>query len=327
MTNHSTRARIAGVSIALPLVVVAVVTALMASWIGELPATVAVHWGPDGADGFASPWVLALLPVTVCVPFAALAVAASSRRAPSDRPSVTQKILLATAPALAVLLSVAAAGSLWIQRGLTDPGSVPSVLPWLLVGFAVAALVFIAAWFVLPAADRLPVRGTRAEPLAIPATSVAYWSRTVAFAPSVWVLLGSALVLAGVVVGAVAVLSPAAIGIGLAAILVVALSMVLTGVWRVTADRRGLVVRGILGVPVLRVPADDIADVRLVDVQPTADFGGWGVRAAPGRGTGIVLRSGEAIEVVRRNGRSLTVTVEDAATGAGVLAALRVPLQ
>jgi hypothetical protein len=327
MTNPSTRARIVGVSIVLPLLLAVAAAVITASWLGELPATVAVHWGTGAADGFGSPWVLVLLPLAAAVPFTALAAAASWRPGPTGRPSVTQKILLATAPALAALLAVVSVGSLGIQRGLADPTTVPTVLPWVLVGLAASGAVFAAAWFVLPAADRSPARGTRAEPLAVAPTSVAYWSRTVTFAPPVWVLLGSVLVLAAVVAGLVAVVAPAAIGIGVAVILIVGVSMLLTGAWRVTADRRGLVVRGILGVPVFRVLADDIADVRLVDVHPTADFGGWGVRVAPGRRTGVVLRAGEAIEVVRRDGRSLTVTVDDAATGAGVLAALRVPLR
>jgi hypothetical protein len=323
MTNPTTRARIIGISVVLPLLLAVAAVLVAVSWLGELPATVAVHWGIDGADGFASPWLLVLLPPAIVVPFTAIATTSSWRPGIDRRPSVTQKILLTASPALAAFLAVVSAGSLWIQRGLEDPSGVPSVLPWLLGGLATGTVLFIAAWFVLPAADRTPPRGTRAEPLAVAPTSVAYWSRTVTFAPSVWVLLGNVLALAAVLVW---VVSPASIG-GMAVFLVVAVSLLLTGARRVTADRRGLAVRGILGVPVFRVPADDIADVRLVDVHPTADFGGWGVRGVPGGRLGIVLRAGAAIEVVRRNGRSLTVTVDDAATGAGVLAALRVPLR
>lgn len=39
-------------------------------------------------------------------------------------------------------------------------------------------------------------------------------------------------------------------------------------------------------------------------------------------GFGVVLRSGPAIRVHRRNGKTFTVTVEDAATGAALLGAL-----
>lgn len=318
MTNHAIRTRLLLVSALLPLLLVGVFGVVAASWLPDLPRTVAVHWTVDGPDGFASPWLAILLPAVITVLFVVITVAAAWRPAESGHPTVTQKILLATAPALAALLVVGLGGSLWGQRGLTDPAAAPSVLPWLGIGLAVGVVVFIAAWFVLPPGDRTPLRGAPAEPLPIPSTSAAYWSRTVALEPAMWVLIGT---IAAVVVG-LTVFVPQSAVIGLIVLVLMLAAALLTGAWRVTADRRGLTVRGILGVPVVRVAADDIAQVRLVEVHPTADFGGWGVRQAPGGRFGIVLKAGQAIEVVRRNGRSVTVTVDDAATGAGVLAAL-----
>jgi len=53
------------------------------------------------------------------------------------------------------------------------------------------------------------------------------------------------------------------------------------------------------------------------------EFGGWGVRTSVATGaTGVVLRSGEAIEIHRTGGRRFLVTVDDAATGAALLATL-----
>ncbi|MNY73206.1 hypothetical protein D3C86_2119390 [compost metagenome] len=52
------------------------------------------------------------------------------------------------------------------------------------------------------------------------------------------------------------------------------------------------------------------------------EFGGWGLRLSTDRRFGVVLRSGEAIEVLRRSGKRFVVTVEDAATGAALLEAL-----
>ena len=46
----------------------------------------------------------------------------------------------------------------------------------------------------------------------------------------------------------------------------------------VTAGPRGLVVRSALGWPRLSVPASDLAAAGVVQVDPMADFGGWGVR-------------------------------------------------
>ena len=93
--------------------------------------------------------------------------------------------------------------------------------------------------------------------------------------------------------------------------------------WRVRADRRGFSVRGALGWPRVSIPATDIAAVRVVDVDPTADFGGWGWRWGSGRRTGIIMRRGAAIEVTRRDGRRLVVTVDDADNAAAVLQTVR----
>ena len=57
----------------------------------------------------------------------------------------------------------------------------------------------------------------------------------------------------------------------------------------------------------------------VIDVSPLRDFGGWGWRVGHGGRTGIVLRSGEALLVEQTGGRSLVITVEDAAQGAALL--------
>ena len=64
--------------------------------------------------------------------------------------------------------------------------------------------------------------------------------------------------------------------------------------------------------------------VEAVQVNPMGEFGGWGLRWAPGGGFGVVLRSGPGIRVRRTGGKVFTVTVDDAATGAALLEALRV---
>ena len=58
-------------------------------------------------------------------------------------------------------------------------------------------------------------------------------------------------------------------------------------------------------------------------VDPLTDFGGWGIRWVVGpnhRGRwGVITRRGPGLEVVRRDGRSIVITVDDASTGAAVL--------
>ena len=95
-----------------------------------------------------------------------------------------------------------------------------------------------------------------------------------------------------------------------------------TIVFRVRVSERGLRVASLVGVPRFAVPLDDVESVEVVRVSPMADFGGWGIRLGVDGRLGVVLRSGDAIQVRRRSGRTLVVTVEDAQTGAGLLATL-----
>ncbi|WES64942.1 hypothetical protein P0L94_02445 [Microbacter sp. GSS18] len=95
-----------------------------------------------------------------------------------------------------------------------------------------------------------------------------------------------------------------------------------TVAFHVRVDDRGLSVESVAGVPRFRVPLGDVTSAAAVDVVPMGEFGGWGLRWAPGRRFGVVLRTGAAIEVTRRDGRRFVVTVDDAGTGAALLEAL-----
>ena len=57
----------------------------------------------------------------------------------------------------------------------------------------------------------------------------------------------------------------------------------------------------------------------MTTVSPLAEFGGWGYRVGRGGRVGVVLRTGEGLQVERSGGRSFVVTIDDAATGAALL--------
>jgi hypothetical protein len=158
------------------------------------------------------------------------------------------------------------------------------------------------------------------EPLGVSATERIFWSRSTSFGIGVFAPIGAVLLLALAAVIA-ATLSSAAPGWLLWPIALIGLATLATAWWRVTIDRRGLRLRGLLGWPRARIPLDDIRSVAVVQVNPTADFGGWGWRWARGR-SGLIMRSGEAIEVRRGDGRRFTVTVDDAETASAALAGL-----
>ena len=93
---------------------------------------------------------------------------------------------------------------------------------------------------------------------------------------------------------------------------------------KVTVDVRGLQIRyGVLPRPVTSVPLGDIRRVERIDLAPL-EWGGWGYRGsrkAFGRAA-VVLRSGDAIKLQLTDGSEFAVTVDDAATGAALLADL-----
>ena len=93
---------------------------------------------------------------------------------------------------------------------------------------------------------------------------------------------------------------------------------------RVSVDVRGLRIRyGLLPRPVTSVPLGDIRRVERIDLAPL-EWGGWGYRGsrkAFGRAA-VVLRSGDAIKLQLTDGSEFAVTVDDAATGAALLADL-----
>ena len=92
--------------------------------------------------------------------------------------------------------------------------------------------------------------------------------------------------------------------------------------WRVVIDRRGLTVTGALGFPRFHIPLENVVAATVIDVNAMREFGGWGIRVGRSGDWGVIVRSGEAIEVERKRGAPFLVTVDDAATGAGLLTSL-----
>jgi hypothetical protein len=89
--------------------------------------------------------------------------------------------------------------------------------------------------------------------------------------------------------------------------------------WTVRVDARGVRVRSVLGFPTIAIPLDQVTSADVIEVQALAQYGGWGIRWALNRRIGVIVRSGEALEVHRAKGLDLVVTVSDAATAAALL--------
>ncbi|AWB86657.1 DUF1648 domain-containing protein [Mycetocola zhujimingii] len=317
------RRRYLVIGVILPILIALVGAIVALTWLPDLPDPVAIHWDSNGADGFGSVWIMILMPLAI-VTVVTVASGLSLRGAPQRGGlTSTEKIIVVTRMFLSVLLTIGVIGSLAAQRGLSDAAAAPNIATPMIVGAIGGVLLAAVAWFVLPRAVPASFdEETEVEPLDLAPTENVYWSRTVRISGGIVVVL--ALVVALTVGNAIATARGSSSGLPFALGLAVFVLLLSVGMsfWRVRADRRGFAVRGILGWPQVSIPANEVADVRVVRVNPTADFGGWGWRVAPGRRTGIILRAGEAIEVTRRNGKRLVVTVDDAETAARVMQTL-----
>jgi Protein of unknown function (DUF1648) len=307
------------VALVAPLVFTGAALAITFSIASTLPGSVAVHWNAAGvADGFGSPYTFPILIAVICLPldavFGGIAVL-SSYRAPV---TVMTKLLAVVGLFITVLLAVALGGTLVLQRGHASPAH--ATIVWLPIGFGVALLVTIGAWFLLPKAVKAQRGGgTPVAPVALGAQERASWIRS-ATAPSglIWGVIGFMILITAIVL--VSVLERGGGIWPIAFIPTVILLIVLSNfAWTIRVDARGVRMRSSLGIPTITVPLANIASAEVVDVQAIAQYGGFGIRWGLNGRFGVILRSGEALEVLRHNGRSVVVTVDDAASAAALI--------
>ncbi|MFF3326841.1 hypothetical protein [Streptomyces sp. NPDC002889] len=88
----------------------------------------------------------------------------------------------------------------------------------------------------------------------------------------------------------------------------------------VKVDQDAMEVRcGHMGLPRRRIPLTHVADVEVVSTVTPRQWGGWGHRWRPEQGTAVIVRRGEGILVTLGDGRTFTVTVDDAETAVRVI--------
>jgi hypothetical protein len=325
MTHHHLAVRTLIIGVIVPLVVTIVAVVLMLSWLPELPNPAAVHWGPSGTpDAFGPAIQLPLVLALVALPFSSI-IGGVLVLSASRRPLTAMgKFMVVLSLGLAVMLSIALSATEYGQRGLSHAAAAPNPAPGFGLGVAVAAVLAVAAWFVLPKAasmrrgDGMP----RVQPLPLAEGERATWLRTATAPPAfTLIFIGIAVVLFGAS-GLSIALSGGTLWPLTFLPLVVLLSIIGTFNWTIRVDARGLYLRGVLGLPVIRVPLSDIASADVATIDPFGQFGGWGIRYGFGGRVGIILRSGEALEVIRKSGRSIVITVDDAESAAALLGGL-----
>jgi hypothetical protein len=273
-----------------------------------------VHWG-TGSGRYGPWWTYAILVPAIGFPviaFMGFFIARATRMAGMN----------AWIPAIAIGITVFHALGLGVGSVVLNASPLAPALP-LAGGAALAIVAALVTWRLLPreaaadsavqAADRLPVKAGEV---------VAWTGRVDLPAWFVSLIAGIAAVLVGL--GVLLVLTRGwHIWPVFFAPTVLFVVIFVTAQFSVTAGPGGFLLRSAVGWPRLRVPVSDLAKAGVVAVDPLADFGGWGIRWVIGPSRkgrwGVVTRRGPALEVVRLDGRSIVVTIDDAGGAAATL--------
>ena len=88
----------------------------------------------------------------------------------------------------------------------------------------------------------------------------------------------------------------------------------------VKVDRECLEVRcGHIGLPRRRIPLTHVAGAEFAPRVTPRQWGGWGYRWRPEKGTAVVVRRGEAIVLRLWDGHTFTITIDNAETAVRVI--------
>lgn len=293
--------------VGVPVLLVAVGTAIGLLERGSLPRPIAVHWRSDVVTG-TSPLPDFLLATAVEVLAPALIVLALASRMPrSARP-----VLVATAVGTATTLGLAAYGLMLGQRGLSDPGQAPNPFGTVLGSFLLGLIAGIAVAQGYPAGhvrERAAVPPARAQRLPAVTGSPTF---TVALRPAGALLGWYAGVLVVTLLGLAAVVRDWWICV-VGVVLAVGVLSMLFPVVRV--DDGGLRVRGFGVVPWI---GHRIGEVGFAEARQDAGRPHGLRRAGPGRWS-YRVRPGGVVTVHLHDGSRVTFSCAAAATCAGAL--------
>lgn len=295
-----------------PLAILAVSVLLVLSWRTELPAPVATHWGPDGVDGFSA---LRALLITSSTVSGLIVIAFWATGLWLGRSASTRRIINATSAWVATLFAAILFLTLDTQRGLSDASEVRDVGGLIALALVSATVVGLVIALVTPGDTKSPAeKGPPSDVARLPLTDSerAVWVTRAVSPPGL--LIGAGAIMIGLVIMVLtqqywllAFLAPLAL---------VSASM---SVWTVQVAATGLTARSLLGFPRTHQPVSEIVRADVVSIRALREFGGWGWRVGKDGRSGIVLRSGEALQVTRTSERVFVVTVKKPAAAAALL--------
>jgi hypothetical protein len=272
------------------------------------------HWGA-GSDRSGPWWTYAVLVAAIGFPVIALIgffMVRATRMAGMNT----------WMPAIAMGITVFHAIGMGVGSVVFNASPLAPALP-LAGGVILAVAAVFLTWWLLPrealttesvqAVDALPVRSSEVAGWTGRVELPAWFMALIAAAAAVLIVLSVSLLLT---------VGPRLWPIFLSPLLLLFVLLVTAQVV-VTAGPHGFIVRSAIGWPRLHIPPTSLAKAAVVVVDPLADFGGWGFRWVIGPSRkgrwGFITRRGPGLEVFRRDGRSIVVTVDDPGTAAAVL--------
>lgn len=297
-----------------PLGLMLVLGVLPLTWVSALPRLVPVHWGANSQpDDFSSPttliWTMTLVGVGVIFFLWVLGILLG-------KDIMTRRVLVGTS---AFCVGVVGGGPLlilWLMRTQTaEEISVAFITTAALIAGIVLGIV---AGAVLPK-DKF-VAATSHLDAGAPRTALSDSEF------GVWVTRTDSrtgYIIAGInfIFFAALIIATQLWWLVLFALLL-SLVMVTMFAWNVRVDQTGLSVTSVARVPKRHIFLDEIENAEVSTVNALSDFGGWGLRTGFSGATGVILRSGPALQVNMSGNRTFYVTVDDAATGAALLNSL-----
>lgn len=315
------RLRFGIVALAVPLVITAIGVALILAWMPDLPDPVAIHWGTTGVDGFGptSTYLWLMIGVGLGIPVLLAVMTFATGR---ESWGATARFMGGLAAGMSAFALVLCLGSVALQRGLEDATQTPGIGGVIAVAFPTLLLVGAAAWAMQPRVDATPgapLESTRAIEV-VPGQRVVWVATTAMPRPVLWGL--AAVLVANIALSVFLFARDSSSGwVSVIALAAVAGAVAVTAAFRVRITPEAFSARSLLGIPRVTIPVAQVTAVRAREINPFAEFGGWGWRISTDGRQGIVLRRGAAIEVSRAGRRPFVVTIDRADEAAALLQA------
>jgi len=296
----------------------AIAIAIARSWRGELPTQIPVHWGLDGTPNrfasltsYLSAFAIIAIPTIGLYSMLCLFL---------GRAAIIRRVFVWLTIWMGAFLAIFVLGPI---SSIRDTAATGMHLPdSVLIAASVIPIIPATIATLLVSSDpKLPreVNGiTTPESMRVNLgqSERAVWTRRISGGGALVIVF-----LAAVILVIVAIVTRAWWPIPLIVFFGSLIPALASAKLRV--DQTGLTVRSGLGWPRLHVSAAEVRRASVVNINPWADFGGYGWRVgAFGKGygrTGVITRSGEALLVEYTGNRGLIVTTDDAATGAALL--------